>query len=72
MEGGPELTSPDNLCLSREGLVVASYPSHHVALFTINGKKLRNELHSDNVQVGWRYDMELRGATIFLTFVLTL
>ena len=51
LEGGPELTSPDNLCLSREGLVVASYPSHHVALFTINGKKLRNELHSDNVQV---------------------
>lgn len=50
LEGGPELTSPDNLCLSREGLVVASYPSHHVALFTINGKKLRNELHSDNVQ----------------------
>ena len=31
--------------------MVASYPSHHVALFTINGKKLRNELHSDNVQV---------------------
>ena len=51
LEGGPELTSPDNLCLSREGLVVASYPSHHVALFTINGKKLRNELHSDTVQV---------------------
>ena len=39
------------LIMSREGLVVASYPSHHVAVFTINGKKLRSELHSDNVQV---------------------
>ena len=39
------------LIMIREGLVVASYPSHHVAVFTINGKKLRSELHSDNVQV---------------------
>ena len=30
--------------------MVASYPSHHVAVFTINGKKLRSELHSDSVQ----------------------
>ena len=52
LEAGPELTSAANLSLSREGLVVASYPSHHVAVFTINGKKLRSELHSDNVQVG--------------------
>ena len=51
LEAGPELTSAANLSLSREGLVVASYPSHHVAVFTINGKKLRSELHSDNVQV---------------------
>ena len=29
---------------------MASYPSHHVAVFTINGKKLRSELHSDSVQ----------------------
>jgi len=50
LEAGPELTSAANLSLSREGLVVASYPSHHVAVFTINGKKLRSELHSDNVQ----------------------
>ena len=34
LEGGPELTSAHNLSLSREGLVVASYPSHHVAVFT--------------------------------------
>ena len=55
LEAGPELTSAANLSLSREGLVVASYPSHHVAVFTINGKKLRSELHSDSVQVGGQY-----------------
>ena len=51
LEGGAELTSPSSLCLSREGVVVASYPSHHLAVFTVNGKRLRNELHSDNIQV---------------------
>ena len=45
------MTSPSSLCLSREGVVVASYPSHHLAVFTVNGKRLRNELHSDNIQV---------------------
>merc|ERR1719458_1481803 len=45
-----ELASPSSLCLSREGVVVASYPSHHLAVFTVNGKRLRNELHSDNIQ----------------------
>ena len=51
LEGGAELTSPSNLCLSREGVAVASYPSHHIAVYTVNGKKLRCELHSDNIQV---------------------
>ena len=51
LDGGAELSSPSNLCLSREGVVVASYPSHHLAVFTVNGKRLRNELHSDNIQV---------------------
>jgi len=32
-------------------VVVASYPSHHLAVFTVNGKRLRDELHSDNIQV---------------------
>eukprot|EP00092_Neocalanus_flemingeri_P023594 GFUD01025586.1.p1 GENE.GFUD01025586.1~~GFUD01025586.1.p1 ORF type:complete len:2395 (-),score=541.48 GFUD01025586.1:571-6762(-) len=50
LDGGVELSSPSNLCLSREGVVVASYPSHHLAVFTVNGKRLRNELHSDNIQ----------------------
>lgn len=50
LDGGAELSSPSNLCLSREGVVVASYPSHHLAVFTVNGKRLRNELHSDNIQ----------------------
>jgi len=50
LEGGGELTSASSLCLSREGVVVASYPSHHLAVFTVNGKRLRDELHSDNIQ----------------------
>merc|ERR1719445_2192504 len=29
LDGGVELSSPSSLCLSREGVVVASYPSHH-------------------------------------------
>ena len=51
LEGGPDLSSPSSLCLSREGVVVASYPSHHLAVFTVNGKRLRDQLHSDNIQV---------------------
>lgn len=49
LDGGAELYSPANLSLSREGVMVASYPSHHLVVFTVNGKRLRNELHSDNI-----------------------
>jgi hypothetical protein len=38
-------------CCSREGVVVASYPSHHLAVYTINGKMLRCEMHSDTINV---------------------
>ena len=38
-----------NCC--REGVVVASYPSHHLAVYTINGKMLRCEIHSDSINV---------------------
>jgi len=30
--------------------VVASYPSHHIAVYSVNGRKLRCELHSDSIQ----------------------
>ena len=52
LEAGPDLTSPHQLCLAREGVVVAAYPSHHIAVFTVNGKPLKNELHSDTIQAG--------------------
>lgn len=43
--------SPDNLALSREGLIVVNYDKGHVAAFTMNGKRLRSESHNDNIQV---------------------
>ncbi|XP_033217054.1 neurobeachin-like [Belonocnema kinseyi] len=42
--------SPENLAISREGLVVVNYERGHIAAFTINGKRLRYESHSDNLQ----------------------
>ena len=44
---------PDLCC--REGVVVASYPSHHLAVYTINGKMLRCEMHSDSINVSSFY-----------------
>lgn len=44
--------SPENVALSREGLVVINYDRGHVAAFTMNGKRLRHESHNDNIQVG--------------------
>jgi len=49
LSGPVDLHSATCLWLSREGIVLASYPSHHLALFTINGKLLRCELQSDSI-----------------------
>ncbi len=45
------LTSPLNLALSREGVVVAHFPGGHVASYTANGNRLRHEAHNDKIQV---------------------
>ncbi|KAF4531789.1 hypothetical protein B566_EDAN011825 [Ephemera danica] len=42
--------SPENIAMSREGLIVVNYERGHVAAFTINGKRLRQEAHNDNLQ----------------------
>lgn len=41
--------SPENVAMSREGVVVASYTGGHIAAYTLNGKRLRHESHNDNL-----------------------
>ncbi|XP_011299746.1 neurobeachin isoform X4 [Fopius arisanus] len=43
-------TSPENIAMSREGVIVVNYERGHIAAFTINGKRLRQESHNDNLQ----------------------
>ena len=54
LEAPEGFLSPENLALSREGLVVANYDRGHVAAYTMNGKRLRHESHNDNIQVIFR------------------
>ncbi|XP_063895422.1 neurobeachin [Helicoverpa armigera] len=42
--------SPQQLALSREGVVVVAYAKGHLAAFTLNGRRLRHETHNDNFQ----------------------
>lgn len=42
--------SPENVAMSREGVIVVNYERGHIAAFTINGKRLRHESHNDNLQ----------------------
>jgi uncharacterized protein YjiK len=44
-------SSPENIAMSREGVIVTNYERGHIAAFTINGKRLRYESHNDNLQV---------------------
>lgn len=44
-------SSPENIAMSREGVIVVNYERGHIAAFTINGKRLRHESHNDNLQV---------------------
>ncbi|XP_012342228.2 neurobeachin isoform X7 [Apis florea] len=41
---------PENIAMSREGVIVVNYERGHIAAFTINGKRLRHESHNDNLQ----------------------
>ncbi|XP_023318209.1 neurobeachin isoform X4 [Trichogramma pretiosum] len=43
-------SSPENIAMSREGVIVVNYERGHIAAFTINGKRLRYESHNDNLQ----------------------
>ena len=46
-----DFISPENIAMSREGFIVVNYDKGNVAAYTINGKRLRHESHSDNLQV---------------------
>lgn len=47
-------SSPENIAMSREGVIVVNYERGNVAAFTINGKRLRYESHNDNLQVTFK------------------
>lgn len=51
LEAPNGFSSPENIAMSREGVIVVNYERGHVAAFTINGKRLRHESHNDNLQV---------------------
>ncbi|XP_071453109.1 neurobeachin isoform X4 [Hetaerina americana] len=42
--------SPENIAMSREGVIVVNYERGNVAAYTINGKRLRHESYNDNLQ----------------------
>lgn len=51
LEAPDGFLSPENVALSREGLIVINYDRGHVGAYTMNGKRLRHESHNDNIQV---------------------
>ncbi|XP_025991143.1 neurobeachin isoform X3 [Solenopsis invicta] len=50
LEAPNGFSSPENIAMSREGIIVVNYERGHIAAFTINGKRLRHESHNDNLQ----------------------
>lgn len=48
-----EAWPPQQLALSREGLVVVAYARGHLAAYTLNGRRLRHHTHNDNFQVSF-------------------
>lgn len=50
---------PQQLALSREGLVVAAYQRAHLAAFTLNGRRLRHDTHNDTFHV-WIYTCKFK------------
>lgn len=51
LEPPNDFISPENIVMSREGFIVVKYDKGNIAAYTINGKRLRKESHSDNLQV---------------------
>ncbi|RZF43720.1 hypothetical protein LSTR_LSTR004233 [Laodelphax striatellus] len=50
LEAPMGFVSPENIAMSREGVIVVNYERGNIAAFTINGKRLRHESHNDNLQ----------------------
>lgn len=42
---------PENVTMSREGIVVVNYEKGDIAAFTMNGRRLRHQTHHDNINV---------------------
>lgn len=43
--------APENVTMSREGIVVVGYEKGNIAAFTMNGRRLRYHTHHDTIQV---------------------
>lgn len=66
LEAPNGFSSPENIAMSREGVIVVNYERGHVAAFTINGKRLRHESHNDNLQVEMTFRSWFRSADKFV------
>lgn len=51
LEPPQDFISPESIVMSREGFIAVKYDRGNVAAYTINGKRLRHESHSDNLHV---------------------
>lgn len=67
LEAPNGFSSPENIAMSREGVIVVNYERGHIAAFTINGKRLRHESHNDNLQVN-SYSIHMKIYKYFLFF----
>lgn len=65
LEAPNGFSSPENISMSREGVIVVNYERGHIAAFTINGKRLRHESHNDNLQV---IHISFNNAIVFHSF----
>ena len=51
LESPKGFRGPENVTMSREGIVVVGYEKGNVAAFTMNGRRLRHQTHHDNIHV---------------------
>uniref|UniRef100_A0A146M1B0 Neurobeachin n=1 Tax=Lygus hesperus TaxID=30085 RepID=A0A146M1B0_LYGHE len=50
LEAPAGFISPESIAMAREGIIVVNYEKGNIAAFTSNGKRLRYEVHNDNLQ----------------------
>ncbi|XP_073999314.1 A kinase anchor protein rugose isoform X3 [Rhodnius prolixus] len=50
LEAPAGFISPESIAMAREGIIVVNYERGNIAAFTSNGKRLRYEVHNDNLQ----------------------